>query len=88
MLINEIAAGDPQDEFFDAKVTVLKEQIEHHVMEEEKERDNMFQQARAADVDLHALGEQMLARKEELLRLAASGSLPPVQPSTSQDGHS
>lgn len=51
LLINEIVASSSDDEFFDSKVTVLKEEIEHHVKEEEKQHDNMFQQARAADVD-------------------------------------
>jgi hypothetical protein len=63
-------------------VTVLKEQIEHHVKEEEKQHENMFQQARASDVDLDALGEQILARKEELKSLAARQGLPPAQMST------
>ncbi|WP_324261485.1 hemerythrin domain-containing protein [Altererythrobacter sp. H2] len=79
LLINEIAAGSPDEEFYDAKVTVLQEQIEHHVKEEEKQRDNMFQQARAADIDLEALGEQMLARKEELMRMAEQQGLPPAE---------
>src|SRR3954452_5363749 len=52
MLINEIEAGGPDEEFFDAKVKVLQEQIEHHVKEEEKQQGNLFQQARATDVDL------------------------------------
>lgn len=82
ILINEIVASSPDDEFFDSKVTVLKEEIEHHVKEEEKEHDNMFQQARAADVDLDALGEQMLARKEELKAQAEAGGLPPAQTTT------
>lgn len=82
VLINDIEAADPDEEFYDAKLTVLKEQIEHHVKEEEKERDNMFQQARAADVDLDALGKQMLARKEELQAEAKSGGLPPAEPVT------
>ncbi|HEX8379999.1 MAG TPA: hemerythrin domain-containing protein [Allosphingosinicella sp.] len=83
MLINEIEAGGPDDDFYEAKVKVLKEQIEHHVKEEEKEQGNLFQQARAADVDLEALGEQMAARKAELMMLAdAEGSLPPAQPAT------
>ena len=67
---------------YDAKVTVLQEQIEHHVKEEEKERDNMFQQARAADVNLHVLGDQMLARKAELKKLANEGGLPKAEPTT------
>ncbi len=82
MLVNEIAAGSPDEEFYDAKVTVLKEQIEHHVEEEEKQRDNMFQQARASDVDLNALGRAMLERREELEALAADGNLPPAEMKT------
>jgi len=82
VLINDIEAAAGDEDFFDAKVTVLKEEIEHHVTEEEKERDNMFQQARAADVDLGALGEQMLARKEELMAQAKAGGLPPAKTTT------
>ena len=82
MLINDIEAAEPSEEFYDAKVKVLQEQIEHHVKEEEKQHDNMFQQARAADVDLESLGEQMLARKEELKAEAASAGLPPAQTTT------
>jgi hemerythrin superfamily protein len=82
VLINEIEAGGPDDEYYDAKVKVLQEQIEHHVEEEEKSRGNLFQQARATDVDLEALGRQMAARKEELMRLAESEGLPPAQPAT------
>ncbi len=82
MLINEIEAGGPDDDFYDAKVKVLQEQIEHHVEEEEKARGNIFQQARAADVDLEALGRQMAARKEELMRLAETEGLPPAEPAT------
>lgn len=82
ILINEIVASGPSDEFFEAKVTVLSEEIKHHVKEEEKQHDNMFQQARAAALDLHALGERMLARKEELNTLAATKGLPPAQTTT------
>ena len=35
-LIIEIKAGLPADQFFDAKVKVLSEEIKHHVREEEK----------------------------------------------------
>ena len=82
LLINEIEAGGPDDDFYEAKVKVLQEQIEHHVEEEEKIRDNIFQQARAADVDLVALGERMAARKAELLQRAESEGLPPAEPAT------
>ena len=80
VLIGEILAGEPSDEFYDAKVTVLKEQIEHHVKEEEAPSEGMFSQARKTDVDLVALRDQMLARKEELKQQAETGGLPPAQP--------
>jgi hemerythrin superfamily protein len=64
-LIAQIEASGPQDDYFDAKVKVLSEMIKHHVKEEEQ-RDGMFAEARASDMDLKALGEQMLARKMEL----------------------
>ena len=82
LLINDIEAGGPDEEFYDAKVKVLQEQIEHHVEEEEKSRGNIFQQARASGVDLMALGEQMAARKAELMKMAGSQGLPPAQTST------
>ena len=66
LLIAEIMAGEPSDEFYDSKVKVLQEQIEHHVEEEEKRMDGMFSQARKAGLDMDALGEQLAARKQQL----------------------
>jgi hypothetical protein len=66
VLIAEIEAGAPSDEFYDAKVKVLSEQIEHHVEEEEKRMEGKFSQARNAGLDMDALGDQLRARKEEL----------------------
>jgi hypothetical protein len=82
LLINDIEAGGPDEDYYDAKVKVLQEQIEHHVEEEEKQRDNIFTQARKTDVDLAALGEQMAARKAALMALAESEGLPPAQTKT------
>ncbi|MGF1548940.1 MAG: hemerythrin domain-containing protein [Sphingomonadaceae bacterium] len=82
VLINEIEAGGPDEDFYDSKVKVLKEQIEHHVEEEEKQRGNLFQQARAADIDLDELGRKMKARKQELKAQAESGGLGPARPRT------
>jgi hypothetical protein len=79
VLINDIMAGGPDEEFYDAKVKVLSEEIEHHVEEEEKPSEGMFAQAREADVDLVALRDQMAARKEELTAQAESEGLPPAQ---------
>ena len=59
VLIAEIEAGGPSDEFYDAKVKVLQEQIEHHVEEEEKRMEGLFAQARKAGIDMEALGEQL-----------------------------
>ena len=61
---------------------MLQEEIEHHVKEEEKMHGNLFQQTRAADVDIDALGEQMAARKSELMQMAESKGLPPAQTAT------
>jgi len=84
LLINELEAATPDEAYYDAKVKVLQEQIEHHVKEEEKERDNLFQQTRAADIDLEALGERLAARKAELMALAQSEGLPPAEAATLQ----
>ena len=74
VLIAEIEAGGPSDEFYDAKVKVLSEEIEHHVEEEEKRVEGLFAQARKAEVDLDALGTQMAMHKERLLaEIAADG---------------
>jgi len=80
VLINDIMAGGPDDDFYDAKVKVLSEEIEHHVKEEEAPSEGMFSQARKTDVDLVALRDQMMARKQELKRQAEASGLPPAQP--------
>jgi len=83
VMINDIEAGSPEDEFYDAKVKVLSEEIEHHVKEEEMPSEGMFAQARKTDVDMVALRDAMLARKEELLAQAeAEGGLPPAKTTT------
>jgi hemerythrin superfamily protein len=64
-LIAEIERMSAEDDYFDAKVTVLSEMIKHHVKEEEQP-GGMFAEAKQSDMDLHALGEQLLARKKEL----------------------
>ena len=76
ILINDIEAGAPSDEFYDAKVKVLSEQIEHHVEEEEQRIEGMFAQARKAGLDMDALGEQLSARKSELVASYQKGGVP------------
>jgi hemerythrin superfamily protein len=75
VLIAEILAGDPEDEFYDASVKVLSEMIKHHVHQEEM-RDGMFAQARKGDVDLAALGERLEQRKMDLMRIFKRNGLP------------
>ena len=65
-LIAEIETSGPDDEYYDAKVTVLSEMIKHHVNEEEK-RDGLFAKSRQSEMDLDALGEQLASRKAELM---------------------
>jgi hypothetical protein len=65
-LIAEIEASGPDDDYYEAKVSVLSEMIKHHVREEEK-RDGMFAKARQSDMDLKALGEQLAARKAQVM---------------------
>jgi hemerythrin superfamily protein len=68
-LISEIEASGPSDDYYDAKVKVLSEYIKHHVKEEEQ-RGGMFAEARDSKMDLVALGEQLAARKAELMAAA------------------
>jgi hemerythrin superfamily protein len=64
-LIAQIEASDPDDDYYDAKVSVLSEMIKHHVKEEEQP-GGMFAEARDSDMDLQALGAQLAERKAEL----------------------
>jgi hemerythrin superfamily protein len=62
-LIAELAQMKAGDDHFDSKVCVLGELVNHHVQEEEKD---IFEALRDSGVDLDALGEKFLNRKEEL----------------------
>lgn len=62
-LISQLKAMKPEDDHYDAKVTVLGESIDHHVKEEE---DEMFPKAKKAKVDTEALGVKIMKRKQEL----------------------
>ena len=65
MVMAEIEGVPYDDERWGAKFKVMKENIEHHIEEEEKE---MFKQARQAfeEDELEALGERMKARKDQM----------------------
>lgn len=86
-LIAQLLQADPGDDLYEAKVTVLGEQIDHHVEEEE---GSMFPKARHSGVDTSELGAAMLARKLELqggepggaAARAAVATPPPGKPRT------
>ena len=65
VIMAELEATAVGDETWAAKLTVVKENLEHHIEEEE---DEMFKQARQV-MDAHeleGLGDRMVRRKEEL----------------------
>ena len=64
-LLEEIAALTPADDEFDAKMKVLRENVEHHADEEEQD---MFPEAKKqlSDEVRNELGTRMETRKEEL----------------------
>lgn len=82
VLIAEIAAGGPDDDYYEAKVKVLQEDIEHHVKEEEGWLHGIFSQAKSHGVDMDALGAEMAERQRELFAQIEEKGLPKVKLST------
>ena len=62
-LIGQLEGEKPSSELYDAKVTVLKEYVQHHVKEEERQ---MFPKVRKSSLDTAELGQTLQAVKEEL----------------------
>jgi hemerythrin superfamily protein len=71
LLIAELDVMDGSESHFDAKFTVLAENVRHHIKEEE---DEMLPKAEGAKVNFAALAEMMLKRQEQLLK----GGVPPA----------
>jgi hemerythrin superfamily protein len=82
VLINDLMGADSGSEMYDAKVQVLSEYIKHHVKEEERPRTGVFAEAKRKGVDLAEIGDQLKARKEELMEQAEQGDLPRPEPKT------
>lgn len=68
-LLPRIHGMGPDDDLYDAKVTVLGEYIDHHVQEEEGE---MFPKCRRAKMDLAGLAASLAERKSELMAEVAA----------------
>jgi hemerythrin superfamily protein len=66
-LLEELHGMDPGDERFDAKMTVLIENVEHHADEEEKEMFPKVRKPMGAE-RLRQMGMQMMEMKEQLMR--------------------
>ena len=70
-LIAGMNGKNPSHPMVKAHLVVLKEYVQHHVKEEERE---FFPQVEALGLDLDAIGEEIATVKRELLD--AAGSLP------------
>ena len=64
-LIAQIEGASGVDDTYDAKVKVLSEYVKHHVKEEE---DEIFEAVRDRAEELDGLGQEMHARKAELMQ--------------------
>jgi hypothetical protein len=78
MLIADLMANGGGDQYRDAKVKVLADQIKHHVGEEEAPATGIFAKARANGVNTDDLGERLKRRKQELQ--SRSGEVRPTRP--------
>lgn len=65
VLIAELDRDGRRDDHRKAKFTVLAESVRHHIKEEEGE---MLPKTKSLEIDFEALGQQMLARKQQLKR--------------------
>ena len=67
---------DVEDEHFDAKLSVLKEQVRHHAHDEEE--DMLFPKVRKlmSKDELAALGNEMMAMFEQLLERSPRNNVP------------
>ena len=71
-LIAQLQSMEPDEDLYDAKVKVLGEYIAHHVKEEEEE---LFPKAKRSELNLQALGDELVARKQVLIADSGIGDL-------------
>jgi hemerythrin superfamily protein len=70
-LIGELKKMKPSNDRYDAKFTVLAENVKHHIKEEESE---MFPKAEDCEIDWEALCSQVVKRKEQLIAKTSAAS--------------
>ena len=71
ILIAELESMNGSEDHYDAKFTVLSENVRHHIKEEESE---MLPKAKALKIDFDDLGTKILRHKKQLL----TEGFPPV----------
>ena len=62
--MEHLRSMDPADEGYGERVDVLRESVKHHAADEER---SMFPMVLDSSLDIDRLGEQMAARREELM---------------------
>ena len=67
LLVADLIKSDQGHDYYDAKVTVLREYVKHHVGEEENPSDGIFARAKSAGLDMAELGRKLQKRKDELM---------------------
>jgi hemerythrin superfamily protein len=71
VLIAELEEMNGSESHYDAKFSVLSENVRHHIKEEEGE---MLPKAQKTDVDFDVLGEKMFRKKKVLMSDGVSGT--------------
>lgn len=71
LVLPDLKKTEPSSEKFSGRAKVLKELVEHHIDEEEKDMFKKASQAFSKD-ELMELGKQMAARKQELQKQMSS----------------
>jgi hemerythrin-like domain-containing protein len=84
LALKRLLATDPEAEEFQARVTTLKELIEHHVEEEEEELFPKVEKTFEED-SLEELGKLMKARFNEAMQAGFSAAVPKGMDKTSAD---
>ena len=63
-LIEQLESEDLESELYDAKVSVLKEYVQHHVINEEEKE--IFAKVRQSDLDTKELGQVLQTEKQNI----------------------